>query len=152
MLTLECDVKVPDVLPHGHPIGIDVGLDTFVATSEGELLDRPRFFVDAQDKLKLLNRDVSRKQLGSKNQQKARHKVARFYEQLANKRKEFHIQVAHHLCDSVGMIFAEELNLKGLAQGMLGKHCLDAYLYHKYLYKQQQQRYQNPGLVYAIDK
>ena len=31
MLVLECDVSIPDVLPHGHPIGIDVGLDTFVA-------------------------------------------------------------------------------------------------------------------------
>jgi len=126
MLVLECDVSVPDVSPHGHPIGIDVGLDTFVATSEGELIDRPRFFVDAQHKLKLLNRDVSKKQKGSKNQQKARHKVARFHERIGNQRKEFHIQVAHHLCDSAGMLFAEELNLKGLAQGMLGKHCLDA--------------------------
>ena len=126
MLTLECDVNAPDALPHGHPIGIDVGLDTFVATSDGELIDRPQFFVDAQHKLKLLNRDVSRKQKGSKNQQKARHKVARFHERICNKRKEFHIQVAHHLCDNAGMVFAEELNLKGLAQGMLGKHCLDA--------------------------
>ncbi len=126
MLILECDISVPDVSPHGYPIGIDVGLDTFVATSEGELIDRPRFFLDAQHKLKLLNRDVSRKQKGSKNQQKARHKVARFYERIGNRRKEFHIQVAHHLCDQSGMIFAEELNLRGLAKGMLGKHCLDA--------------------------
>ncbi len=126
MLSLSCEACVPDALPHGHPIGIDVGLDTFVATSDGELIDRPRFFVESQHKLKLLNRDVSRKQKGSKNQQKARHKVARFYERLGNKRKEFHVQVAHHLCNIAGMVFAEELNLKGLAKGMLGKHCLDA--------------------------
>ena len=126
MLALECDVNIPDIAPHGHPIGIDVGLDTFVATSEGELINRPRFFVESQHKLKLLNRDVSRKQKGSKNQQKARHKVACFYERIGNKRKEFHIKVAHHLCDNAGMIFAEELNLKALASGMLGKHCLDA--------------------------
>lgn len=126
MLALECSVDIPDVLPHGHPIVIDVGLDTFVATSEGELIDRPRFFVESQHKLKLLNRDVHRKRHGSKNQQKARQKVARFYERISNKRKEFHIKVAHHLCDNAGMIFAEELNLKALALGMLGKHCLDA--------------------------
>lgn len=40
MLALQCDVNVPDVSPHGHPIGIDVGLDAFVATSDGELIDR----------------------------------------------------------------------------------------------------------------
>ena len=126
MLSLFCDVAIPNISPHGHPLGIDVGLDAFVATSNGELIDRPRFFVDAQHKLKLLNRDVARKQKGSKNQQKARHKVARHYEKVANQRKAFHTKLAHHLCDIAQTIYAEDLNLKGLAAGMLAKHCLDA--------------------------
>lgn len=126
MLVMNADVSIPDIQPHGHPIGIDVGLNTFVATSDHELIDRPRFFIESQHKLKLLNRDVSRKQKGSKNQQKARVKVAKLYEKIHNSRKHFHISVAHHLCDTAGMIFAEELNLKALAKGMLGKHCLDA--------------------------
>lgn len=126
MLSLFADVKIPDIQPHGHPLGIDVGLDSFVAASDGQLIDRPRFFVESQHKLKLLNRDVSRKQKGSINQQKARVKVAKLYEKIYNTRKHFHISVAHHLCDTAGMIFAEELNLKALAKGMLGKHCLDA--------------------------
>jgi putative transposase len=126
MLSLFCDVAVPDINPHGHPLGIDVGLEAFVATSDGELIDRPRFFVDAQHKLKLLNRDVARKLQGSKNQQKARQKVARQYEKIANQRKAFHLQVAHKLCDLATTIYAEDLNLKGLASGMLAKHCLDA--------------------------
>jgi putative transposase len=107
-------------------MGIDVGLDSFVATSDGQLIDRPRFFIESQHKLKLLNRDVSKKQKGSKNQQKARAKVARLYEKIHNTRKHFHIAVAHHLCDNAGTIFAEELNFKALAKGILGKHCLDA--------------------------
>ncbi|MGF1497880.1 MAG: RNA-guided endonuclease InsQ/TnpB family protein, partial [Elainellaceae cyanobacterium] len=40
--------------------------------------------------------------------------------------KDFQFKLAHRLCDQAGMIFAENLNLKGLARGMLGKHCLDA--------------------------
>lgn len=126
MLALACNVNVPDVQPHGHAVGIDVGLNTFVATSDGELIDRPRFFVDAQHKLKLLNRDVAKKQKGSKNQQKARHKVARHYEKIGNQRQAFHIQLAHQLCNSASTVYAENLNLKGLAKGMLAKHCLDA--------------------------
>lgn len=126
LLSLQADIEVPTIQPHGYPMGIDVGLNTFVATSEGELFSRPRFFVDAQRKLKSLNRDVSRKQKGSKNQCKARQKVARFYERIASRRKDFHRKTAHHLCEQAGMIFAEELNLKALAKGMLGKHCLDA--------------------------
>ena len=48
MLSLQCDVQIPSVMPHGHPVGIDLGLNAFVATSDGELIARPRFFVDAQ--------------------------------------------------------------------------------------------------------
>lgn len=125
-LVLQANVDVPDIQPHSRAIGIDVGLNSFVATSDGELIRHPRFFVEAQPRLKVLNRAVSRKQKGSKNQQKARQKVARFYERIANRRKDFHRKSAHHLCDQSGMIFAEELNLKGLAKGLLSKHCLDA--------------------------
>jgi putative transposase len=125
-LVLQAEVDVPEIAPCGHAVGIDAGLNSFVATSDSELIDRPRFFVEAQRRLKVLNRAVSSKQKGSKNQQKARQKVARFYERIANRRRDFHRKTAHHLCDGVGMIFAEELNLKGLAKGILGKHCLDA--------------------------
>ncbi|QCS49372.1 transposase [Picosynechococcus sp. PCC 11901] len=125
-LVIQSDVKIPEPPIKGHAIGIDVGLSHFVATSDNELIARPQFFVEAQHRLKVLNRAVARKQKGSKNQQKACQRVARFYERIANRRKDFHRKLAHHLCDQAGMIFAEELNLKGLAKGMLGKHCLDA--------------------------
>jgi putative transposase len=125
-LILQANIEIPDIIPSGYAIGIDVGLNSFVATSEGELIARPRFFVEAQHRLKGLNRAISRKKNGSKNQQKARKKVARFYERIANRRKDFHRKTAHHLCDQAGMVFAEDLNLNGLVKGMLGKHCLDA--------------------------
>lgn len=112
MLSLNASISIPDIQPHSHPLGLDVGLNTFVATSDHELIDRPRFFIESQHKLKLLNRDVSKKQKGSKNQQKARVKVARLYEKIHNTKKHFHVSVAYHLCDQAGMIFAEELNLK----------------------------------------
>ncbi len=54
MLSLECNVSVPDAMPHGHPLGIDLGLNTFAATSDGELIARPKFFVSLQRELELL--------------------------------------------------------------------------------------------------
>ena len=110
-LILAANIDVPDVTAEGHAIGIDVGLNSFVATSDGELIARPRFLVEAQHRLKVLNRAVSRKKKGSKNQQKACQKVARFYERIANRRKDFHRKTAYLLCDKAGMIFAEDLNL-----------------------------------------
>lgn len=126
MLTLQWNVDVPQHLPHGEAIGIDVGLLSFVATSNGLTLPRPKFFIDLQRKLKLLQQRVSRKKLGSKNWRKAQQKVAKLHEHISNTRKNYHWQLAHFLCNQAGTIFVEDLNCKALAAGMLGKHCLDA--------------------------
>jgi putative transposase len=44
MLTLQWEVSIPDTIPHGNPVGIDIGLTNFVATSNGLLIKRTRFF------------------------------------------------------------------------------------------------------------
>lgn len=126
MLTLQADFSQPDVMPHGDALGIDLGLINFLATSNGQLFDRPRFFVDLQRKLKLLQQRVSCKVKGSNNWRKAVQKVSRLHEHIHNTRKNFHFQLANKLCDSAGMIFAEDLNLKAMSKGMLRLHTLDA--------------------------
>ncbi len=126
MLTVQWDVNPPQPIPHGEAVGIDVGLTSFVATSNGLLVKRPRFFVDAERKLKLLQQRVSRKRIGSYNWHKAQRKVASLHEYVANCRKDWHRKLSHKICDNAGMVFVEELNLIGLSRGMLGKHCLDA--------------------------
>ncbi|MEG4212914.1 transposase [Microcoleus sp. S13_B4] len=126
MLTLQWDVSVPTVMPHGEALGIDVGLTNFIATSNGLLVKRQKFFVDAERKLKLLQQRVSRKKLGSNNRKKAQKKVAKLHEYIANCRSYWHWKLAHQLCEDAGMIFVEDLNLIGLSRAMLGKHCLDA--------------------------
>ncbi len=151
MLTVQWNVNPPQPTPHGEGIGIDVGLTSMVATSNGLLIKRPRFFVDAQRKLKLLQQRVSRKRKGSNNWLKATKKVAKLHEYVANCRKDWHRKLSHQLCDNVGMIFGEDLNLVGLSRGMLGKHCLDAYVLLKYLYKQQQQRSKFIAFHNAVD-
>lgn len=126
MLVLQRDVNVPLPMPHGEPLGIDLGLLSFVATSTGELIHRPKFYLDAQSKLKLLQRNLKRKNKGSRNWIKYQSKVASLHEYISNARKDYHFKIAHHLCDQAGMIFAEDLNLKAMSSGMLCKHTLDA--------------------------
>lgn len=120
MLTVQLDVSIPDIIPHGNPAGIDVGLTNFIATSNGLLIKRQRFFSDAERKLKLLLQRVSRKRIGSNNWKKAHEKVALLHEYVANYRKDWHRKLSHHICDDAGMVFVEDLNLIGLSRGMLG--------------------------------
>ncbi len=124
-ITLQCDVSVPDPIPHGHPIGVDIGLEKFLATSDGILVKPPKFFKSLQSKLKLLQRRLSRKQKRSKNYEKARIKVANLHHTIDNTRKDFHFKQAHTLCDAGDMVFMEDLDYTVMAKGMFGKHMLD---------------------------
>ncbi|MEG4243566.1 transposase [Microcoleus sp. Pol10_D6] len=125
-ISLQCDVSVPDPTPHGHPIGVDIGLEKFLATSDGVLVKPPKFFKKLQSELKLLQRRLSRKQKRSKNYEKQRLKVARLHHQIDNTRKDFHYKQAHMLCDAGDMVFMEDLDYRVSAKGMFGKHMLDA--------------------------
>ncbi|MEO1132482.1 MAG: transposase [Cyanobacteria bacterium J06639_1] len=126
MLTLQADVDVPVIHPHGRALGIDVGLESYLATSDGELVKPPKFFVTLQRKLRLLQQRASHKVKGSNNWRKAHQRVAKVHEHIRNCRQDWFYKLAHRLCDGVGMAFAEKLNFKAWARGMFSKHTLDA--------------------------
>lgn len=126
MLSFQVDVEIPATMPHGHSVGIDVGLEYFLSTSDGEQVKRPRFFNALHRKLKLLQRRLKTKQKGSANWLKLQKKIARVHQRIADTRKDWHFKLAHHLCDNAGMVFVEDLDFRVMAKGMLGKHTLDA--------------------------
>jgi putative transposase len=126
ILTLQWDVSIPDTIPHGNPLGIDIGLTNFVATSNGRLIKRTTFFAEAERKLKLLQQRVTRKRIGSNNRKKASEKVALLHEYLAKCQKDWHRKLSHQICEDAGMAFLEDLNLVESKAAMLDKHCLDA--------------------------
>jgi putative transposase len=126
VVNIECGVSVPDPMPYGHPIGVDVGLDKFLATSDNVLVRPPKFFKSRYRQLKSLQCRLSRKKKRSKNYEKARLKVARLHHKIDNTRKDFHFKQAHMLCDSADMVFMENLDYRVSAKGMFGKHMLSA--------------------------
>jgi putative transposase len=125
-LCLQADVTIPDVPPHGHAIGIDVGLSYFLSTSDGEQVARPRFFDKLHRKLELLQCCLKRKQKRSNTRAKLIQKIGRVHEQIAACRLDWQFKLAHHLCERAQMIFVEDLDFRIMAKGMLGKHTLDA--------------------------
>ncbi len=126
MLSLALDVNVPPPFPHGHPRGIDLGYDFFVATSDGEQIKRPRFLKTLQRQLKLLQRRLRNKPYGSNNRHKLNQKIARLHQRISDTRKDWNFKLAHHLCQDGGMIFVEEINFVAWQRGMLSKHSADA--------------------------
>ena len=126
MLSLQLNVNIPNPLPHGHPRGLDLGFDFFVATSDGEEIKRPRFLKTLQYKLKLLSRRLKNKHIGSNNRHKLNQKIARLHQRISDTRKDWHFKLSQHLVKDVGMIFVEEINFVTWQRGMLSKHSADA--------------------------
>ncbi len=124
--SIQADVNVPDAIPAGDSIGIDVGLEYFLSTSNGLQVERPRFFGKLQRKLKLLQRRLKNKQRRSNNRAKLIGRIGRVHEQIAACRLDWQFKLAHKLCDQAQIIFVEDLDFRIMAKGMLGKHTLDA--------------------------
>jgi putative transposase len=123
------DGSVPEPLPVDavkSAVGIDVGLEKFLTTSDGQAVEVPQYFRNAQAQLARQQRQLARKEKGSKNYQKQANKVARLHLHVARQRKAFHYQVAHWLCSLYDLIAFENLNIKGLARTRLAKSILDA--------------------------
>lgn len=125
VITVQSNVEVPNPLPKGRGLAIDIGLENFLTTSDNFTIKPARFFRELQSRLKELQRKASRKKKGSKNWEKEQIGVAKLHHKIANYRKNFHFQVAHQLCDQGDMIFVEDIDFGVSAKGFLGKSMLD---------------------------
>ncbi len=104
----------PEPFSHATLIGIDVGLTTFATLSTGEKIDNPKFLNNSLERLKCLQRRVSKKVIGSKNRRKAVHKLAKLHEKIANQRHDFQHKVSNRLVSENQAIAVETLNIKGM--------------------------------------
>lgn len=125
---LICCADVPAKPLHatGRSVGIDAGLTTFAALSDGTNIDNPRPLRSARIKLERAARVVSRRKRGSKRRRKAAALLAKHHAHVANVRKDFHHKTALRVVRDYDRIAREDLNVKGLASGMLAKPVNDA--------------------------
>jgi putative transposase len=126
VVNIQSDITIPEPVPHGHFIGIDVGLGKYLATSDGFVEPGLIFFKAAHRRLKVLQRRLSRKKKRSKNYEKARLLVEKQHNHIAFKRKDYQFKLAHKLCDMAETIFVEDIDFRVMAKGFLGKHTVDA--------------------------
>ncbi|NQX60158.1 IS200/IS605 family element RNA-guided endonuclease TnpB [Paenibacillus qinlingensis] len=98
-------------------IGIDLGLKTFAVTSGGAPpIENPKHFRRSEKRLAKLQRDLSRKQKGSRNRHKARMRVASIHEKIANQRKDFLHKESSKMINENQVIVIEDLCVKNMVQ------------------------------------
>ena len=106
--------------------GIDLGLTTFGVLHDGTEIANPRFFKRSQDKLARAQRVLELKRRGSNSRRQAKRQVGRCHERIRNQRLDFHRKLAADLFRRFDLIAYEDLNVRGLAAGMLAKSVNDA--------------------------
>ena len=120
---------VPEIKPDFHPdaiTGIDLGLKEFLTTAEGETVAIPQHYRQAQKRLKVIQKRVSRRKKGSNRRQKAVKQLGCQHQKVDAQRKDFHFKTANYLLSKYDVVAHEDLNIKGLARTRLAKSVLDA--------------------------
>ena len=97
-----------------NSIGIDLGIKEFCITSDGKMIENPKYLKKSLDKLAKLQRELSRKTKGSSNYNKARIKVARLHEHIANQRKDFLQKLSTEIIKNNDIICIEDLQVKNM--------------------------------------
>ncbi|MCW5970611.1 MAG: transposase [Blastocatellales bacterium] len=121
-----CEVE-PEPLPVlPNSVGIDVGLTTFAVLSDGTEVENPRHFRKSEEKLAHAQQVLARKKRGSNSRKKANKTVQKVHAKIRNQRNDFQHKVSRFLVNNYGAIFVENLNIKGLASGILAKSVNDA--------------------------
>ncbi len=122
-----CDGVQPKPLPAtGASIGVDVGITTFAALSNGEMVANSRPYENAQHDLKKAQRIVSKRKRGSHRRRKAVHLLAKRHDKVSRVRLDFHHKTALDLVRRFDVIVVENLNVKAFAQMALAKQVHDA--------------------------
>jgi putative transposase len=112
--------------PCDREVGVDVGLGRLMVTSDGEIIANPRFLRARERHLARAQRALSRKQEGSANRARARHRVAVLHRKVREARLDHAHKTALRLVRDNQAVYAEDLAVSGLARTRLAKSVHDA--------------------------
>ena len=118
----------PERLPRtNNAIGIDVGLKYFLTDSEGRQIENPKFYEKTLERIKINQRQLSKKEKDSKNRAKQRMKLVKVYEKLINQRNDFLHKLSRFYINNYDFIAVENLNIRNMVRNHnLAQRILDA--------------------------
>lgn len=115
-ISILIDENIKQLPKSNNKVGIDLGIKDFAITSYGEIFENPKHLRKSEKRLQKLQRDLSRKKKGSNNRNKARLKVAKLHEKIANQRKDFLHKVSTQLIHENQVVVIEDMRVKNMMQ------------------------------------
>ncbi|MEJ6487819.1 IS200/IS605 family element RNA-guided endonuclease TnpB [Nostoc punctiforme UO1] len=105
--------KYPEVVQN---IGLDLGVKSYLVTSDGEVVDNPKYYRTQTRKLRKAHKKLSRSAKGSNNRVKAKIKLARTYERITNLRDDFLHKLSTRLIKENSIICVEDLRVANMVK------------------------------------
>lgn len=115
-----CEVDIKPLAKSDKTIGIDLGIKALLVSSDGKVIENPKFYRKSEKELTYKQKQLSKKQKGSKQKDKQRKVVAKLNEYTANCRKDHLHKISRKFIDENQVIIVESLSIKN----MMSNRCL----------------------------
>jgi putative transposase len=100
----------------GYNVGVDLGIIDFAILSDGIKVDNPHFYERSEIKISKLQRELSRKTIGSNRQKKARVKLAKAYKKVTNQRIDFLQKLSTTIVNNYDIVCIEDLDVQKMKE------------------------------------
>jgi putative transposase len=115
-VSMLCDDTVAPLPDTGRAVGIDAGITSLVTLSTGEKIANPKHERKDRKRLARAQRELSRKEKGSANREKARRKAARVHARITDRRRDFLHKLTTRLVDENQVIVIEDLTVRNMVR------------------------------------
>ncbi len=107
-----------EILPKSpeNAIGVDSGVLTLVALSDGTRIENPHYLKQSVEEIKSLQRNLSRKKKGSHNREKARIALAKAWRKVRRRREDFSHKISHKLATENNLVIFEDLKIPNMVK------------------------------------
>lgn len=154
-LSILVDINESDIAKFektNKSVGLDLGVKDFVITSDGKKFENKYFLKKQENKIKKLQRQLSRKVKGSNNRNKQRIKIAKAFEHLVNQRENYIHEVVNDLLMKYDTIFMEDLNVSGMLKNHKLAKAIQEVCFFKFKTILQSKAFVNDKKVVLIDR
>jgi putative transposase len=111
-----CETEVEKYPQVAQNIGLDLGIKSYLVTSNGEVVNNPKYYRTQKRKLRKANKKLSRSVKGSNNRVKAKTKLARTYSRITNLRDDFLHKLSTRLIKENSIICIEDLRVANMVK------------------------------------
>lgn len=102
--------------PSEEAIGIDLGINSFAALSDGTFIENPRIYRNAEEEIKAAHQKIARRKKGSHRRARAKKELSRLYRKARNKRRDFLHKESHKLTRQYGTLVFEDLHIDNMTK------------------------------------